>query len=70
MFFMGTKTNIGLFSHDNTERLVANYMENTKKLSKWHWKQILKSCGAEYEKDAVVPWMSSAMHSTHQAVQL
>jgi hypothetical protein len=55
MFFTGMKTNIGLFSCDNTKSLVADYMENTKKLSEWCWKQILKSCGAEYEKDAVVP---------------
>ena len=30
MFFTGHKVNIGQFSHDNTETLIGDYMENTK----------------------------------------
>jgi hypothetical protein len=33
MFFTGEKVNIGQFSRDNTEKLVGDYVENTKKLS-------------------------------------
>jgi hypothetical protein len=31
MFFTGQKVNIGQFSRDNTETLVGDYVENTKK---------------------------------------
>ena len=31
MYFTGQKVNIGKFSHDNTEALVADYVKNTKK---------------------------------------
>jgi hypothetical protein len=46
MFFTGHKTNIGQFSRDNTESLVDDYVENTKKLSERRWNQILERCGA------------------------
>ena len=54
MFFTGVKVNIGQFSRDNTETLVADYVENTKKLSERRWKQILERCGAEVENEVVV----------------
>lgn len=46
MFFTGQKVKIGQFSRDNTETLVGDYIENTKKLSKRRWQQILERCGA------------------------
>lgn len=46
MFFTGYKSNIGQFSRDNTETLVGDYIENTKKLSERRWQQILERCGA------------------------
>lgn len=46
MYFTGQKVNIGKFSRDNTEALVADYVENTKKLSERRWKQILERCGS------------------------
>ena len=46
MFFTGRKVNIGAFSRDNTETLVRDYVENTKKLSERRWKRILEHCGA------------------------
>jgi hypothetical protein len=46
MFFTGRKQNIGQFSRDNTERLVGDYIENTKKLSERRWQRILEQCGA------------------------
>ena len=51
MFFTGEKVNIGQFSHDKTKNIVADYIENTKKLSKWCWKQILEHCGVEVETE-------------------
>jgi len=46
MFITGEKVNIGQFSRDNTETLVGDYVENTKKLSERRWKRILEQCGA------------------------
>lgn len=60
MFFTGEKVNIGMFSRDNTEILVGDYVENTKKLSERRWKRILERCGAagaENEPDVEVPCM-------------
>lgn len=54
MFFTGHKVNIGQFSRDNTETLVGDYMENTKKLSGRRWKQIMERCGAVAETEAPV----------------
>jgi len=54
MFFTGVKVNIGQFSRDNTENLVSDYVENTKKLSERRWKQIMAHCGAEVESEAAV----------------
>ena len=51
MFFTGEKVNIGHFSRDNTENMVADYIENTEKLSDRRWKQILEHCGAEVESE-------------------
>jgi hypothetical protein len=49
MFFTGVKVSIGHFSRGNTENLVADYIENTAKLSKRRWNQIMEHCGAETE---------------------
>jgi len=53
MFFTGQKINIGQFSRDNTEALVGDYIENTKKLSERRWKQILQRCGAVTQNEPV-----------------
>ena len=45
MFTTGKKVNIGQFSRDNTETLVRDYVENTRKLSDRRWKQIMERCG-------------------------
>jgi hypothetical protein len=47
MFFTGIRAFNGPFSRDNVERVTANYVENTKKLSKKRWTLILKACGAD-----------------------
>jgi hypothetical protein len=47
MFFTGHKLKTGQFSRDNTEALVNDYIENTKKLTERRWNQILERCGAE-----------------------
>jgi hypothetical protein len=59
MFFTGYKLNIGQFSRDNTETLVRDYIENTKKLTERRWKRILERCGAEVQNEPVesVPCM-------------
>jgi hypothetical protein len=54
MYFTGEKVSLGQFSRDNTENLVADYVENTKKLSERRWKRIMERCGAEAENEAVV----------------
>ena len=54
MFFTGHKTNIGQFSRDNTESLVSDYVENTKKLSERRWSKILERCGAVSENELAV----------------
>jgi hypothetical protein len=53
MFVTGQKVNIGQFSRDNTETLVGDYVENTKKLSERRWQRILDRCGAEVENEPV-----------------
>ena len=54
MFFTGQKTNIGQFSRDNTETLVGNYVENTKKLSNRRWKRIMDRCGVVIESEPAI----------------
>jgi hypothetical protein len=46
MFFTGCRVKTGHFSRDNTEALVSDYVENTKKLSERRWNRILERCGA------------------------
>jgi hypothetical protein len=46
MFCTGIKVYHGQFSHENTEQLVADYAENTQKLSQCRWRKILDACGA------------------------
>lgn len=47
MFRTGIKVHYGQFSRENTEHLVADYVENTRKLSQRRWKHILEACGAD-----------------------
>ena len=49
MFLTGKKVVTGQFSHDNTESLIRDYVENTRKLSDRRWKQILERCGTGAE---------------------
>jgi hypothetical protein len=62
MFFTGHIVNIGQFSRDNTETLVGDYIENTKKLTQRRWRKILERCGAvgavvDDEPETKVPCM-------------
>jgi hypothetical protein len=54
MFLTGKKVNIGQFSRGNTETLVRDYVENTRKLSDRRWKQIMERCGTGAETEPVV----------------
>ena len=67
MFFTGEKVNIGQFSRDKTENIVADYIENTEKLSEWRWKRILECCGVEVETEVVanVPCLDKRQHTLY-----
>ena len=65
MFFTGHKVNIGQFSRDNTETLVGDYMENTKKLSERRWKRIMDRCGAVCENEPLVERVPSMDERQH-----
>ena len=64
MFLTGEKLKIGQFSRDNTETLVSDYIENTRKLSDRRWKQIMERCGtgAEIEPAVDVAGMDDQRH--------
>ena len=49
MFFTGEKNSIGQFSRDNMESLVADYIQNTSRLSDQRWNQIMDHCGLDNE---------------------
>lgn len=51
MFFTGCKVKNGQFSRENSESLVRDYIENTRKLSERRWNQILERCGAVVENE-------------------
>ena len=59
MFLTGKKTSIGQFSRDNTESLIDDYLENTKKLSERRWNHILEQCGAVSENEPVASGVPS-----------
>jgi hypothetical protein len=54
MFFTGVKVNTGQFSRDNTERVVADYIENTCKLSERRWRRVLDACGVDENEQTEV----------------
>ena len=73
MFFTGHKQNVGQFSRDNTETLVGDYVENTKKLSKRRWQQIWNDVGPWLKMRlwrVFRAWMNNAVLFMSQAAHL
>lgn len=64
MFYSGVKVqdNVGQFSREKTEGLVADYLVNTSKLSKRRWRRVLDACGVDENETASVVASAPSMN--------
>ena len=64
MFYSGLKLqdNVGQFSREKTEGLIADYMVNTSKLSKRRWRRVLDACGVDENETASVVASAPSMN--------